>query len=226
MASSAYQCYHESDSYSELQIESSGEDFFAALTDNVPDVVYHEDLAYVRQMLRRDAVLRGLEQNKYYELVYRLMLDGKPVYHKIRATLDLTRQSPHILLGIRNVDETIRQEKAHTQTLAHYTEDRPISGTEMTLDSEGAADFTGLSAGLYLLKQTALQSGYRRIAPLLLPLPFYSAAGVAYDYVVDGVELLAPWQVSEMTCGDWDLTLFTCTTSGDVRVAIRCVRSS
>ncbi|MDO4845473.1 MAG: sortase [Oscillospiraceae bacterium] len=55
---------------------------------------------------------------------------------------------------------------------------------------------------------------------------FYSAAGVAYDYVVDGVELLAPWQVSEMTCGDWDLTLFTCTTSGDARVAIRCVRSS
>lgn len=125
MASSAYQCYHESDSYSELQIESSGEDFFAALTDNVPDVVYHEDLAYVRQMLRRDAVLRGLEQNKNYELVYRLMLDGKPVYHKIRATLDLTRQSPHILLGIRNVDETIRQEKAHTQALsALYQKER------------------------------------------------------------------------------------------------------
>lgn len=76
------------------------------------------------------------------------------------------------------------ENNANAQALARYTEDQSISGTEMTLDSEGAADFAGLSAGLYLLVQTTPQSGYRRIAPLLLPLPFYSEPDGIYLYHV------------------------------------------
>ncbi|MBQ1501198.1 MAG: hypothetical protein IIZ45_01090, partial [Firmicutes bacterium] len=42
---SAYQCYHESASFQELQIDSSGEDFFAALADNIVRSIYPEDQA-------------------------------------------------------------------------------------------------------------------------------------------------------------------------------------
>jgi len=40
----------------------------------------------------------------------------------------------------------------------------------------------------------------------------------------DCVEVLKPWQVEEMTCAGWDLTLFTCTATGRARFAVRCVR--
>jgi len=114
---SAYQCYHESNLYSELGIKSSGEDFFAVLSSNIPKIIYPEDQPYVRKMLFRETMLRVLKKDRYYSFVYRLMLGGKPVYHKVRATLETVNGRRHILLGVRNVDETIRQEKAHTEAI-------------------------------------------------------------------------------------------------------------
>lgn len=115
---SAYQCYHESDSFSELSIESSGNDFFATLIGNIPKTVYADDQDYVRRMLRRETVLAALQKEKYYSFVYRLMLEGQPVYHRIRATMEEVNGRPHILLGLRNVDDIIRQEQSHAEALA------------------------------------------------------------------------------------------------------------
>lgn len=43
-------------------------------------------------------------------------------------------------------------------------------------------------------------------------------------YEVAAMETLSPVAVEEMSAGDWDLTLFTCTYSGQSRVAVRCDR--
>lgn len=49
--------------------------------------------------------------------------------------------------------------------------------------------------------------------------------GVSYDYQVTGTELWDTGQLREIIGGDtWDLTLFTCTYSGNSRVVVRCVR--
>lgn len=45
-----------------------------------------------------------------------------------------------------------------------------------------------------------------------------------FDYVVSELEILEPYAVSQMTEGDWDLTLFTCTPGGQHRVTLRCNR--
>lgn len=114
----AYQCYHESDAYSELKIANSGENFFKALSEPISKTIHPEDRGYVLTMLDSSTVIDALNKDKYYSFVYRLMINGKPVYHKIRATMETIDGRPHILLGIRNVDDTIRHEKAHTEALA------------------------------------------------------------------------------------------------------------
>ncbi|MCD8330170.1 MAG: sortase [Lachnospiraceae bacterium] len=57
---------------------------------------------------------------------------------------------------------------------------------------------------------------------------FTDMDGVAWYYEVLRLETLAPTQVEEMEGltgeDDWDLTLFTCTTGGTARCAIRCAR--
>lgn len=53
---------------------------------------------------------------------------------------------------------------------------------------------------------------------------FTDTEGTVYHYIVDNVETLMPEQVDEMIGGDWDLTLFTCTTGGQSRCTVRCVR--
>ena len=47
------------------------------------------------------------------------------------------------------------------------------------------------------------------------------------DYILNpeevaALEVLSPFDVEEMTTGDWDLTLFTCTVGGQSRIAVRC----
>lgn len=51
---------------------------------------------------------------------------------------------------------------------------------------------------------------------------FTDPDGVTTAYQVEEVELLEAGDVEEMTGGEWNLTLFTCTYGGKNRVTVRC----
>ena len=53
---------------------------------------------------------------------------------------------------------------------------------------------------------------------------FTDMDGVVTAYAVAVVEMLQPTAVEEMTAGEYDLTLFTCTYGGQSRVTVRCDR--
>ena len=55
---------------------------------------------------------------------------------------------------------------------------------------------------------------------------FTDTKGLCISYAVTLVEQLPGNAVEEMTSGEWDLTLFTCTAGGRERVAVRCRRNS
>ena len=56
-------------------------------------------------------------------------------------------------------------------------------------------------------------------------LSFTDMDGNVFSYTVVELETLPPYAVEEMTSGDWDLTLFTCTVGGQSRLAVRCERT-
>lgn len=45
-----------------------------------------------------------------------------------------------------------------------------------------------------------------------------------FEFIVEEKEEIDEMQVEEMISEDWDLTLFTCTLSGEARITIRCER--
>ena len=53
---------------------------------------------------------------------------------------------------------------------------------------------------------------------------FTDVDGNVFAYKVVEIETLSPHAMEEMTTGDWDLTLFTCTIGGQSRVTVRCER--
>ena len=53
---------------------------------------------------------------------------------------------------------------------------------------------------------------------------FTDMDGNVFNYKVVEIETLNPYAVEEMTTGDCDLTLFTCTVGGATRVTVRCER--
>lgn len=59
---------------------------------------------------------------------------------------------------------------------------------------------------------------------------FTDMDGMRWSYEVSAVEIIQPTQIEKMTektedSENWDLTLFTCTTGGSARCAVRCVRT-
>ena len=46
--------------------------------------------------------------------------------------------------------------------------------------------------------------------------------GAVYRYKVSATEIVSPFAVEDVTGGDWDLTLFTCTLGGQTRFVVRC----
>lgn len=53
-------------------------------------------------------------------------------------------------------------------------------------------------------------------------LVFTDVDGNVFNYEVSEIQILKPTAVEEMKSGDWDLTLFTCTSGGSSRFAVRC----
>ncbi len=53
---------------------------------------------------------------------------------------------------------------------------------------------------------------------------FTDLSGNKYEYVVTAVEQIPGEDIEGMLAGDWDMTLFTCTTSRVARAAVRCRR--
>ena len=51
---------------------------------------------------------------------------------------------------------------------------------------------------------------------------FTDVDGNVFYYQVSEIEILSPYSIQEMSSGEWDLTLFTCTIGGQTRVTVRC----
>lgn len=50
---------------------------------------------------------------------------------------------------------------------------------------------------------------------------FTDVSGNQFNYNVEYIEILSPFQFKELESGDWDMTLFTCTVGGRARVVVR-----
>ena len=83
-----------------------------------------------------------------------------------------------------------------------------------------------LKKGNLVLMAHNYASHFGRISDLALGdmVIFTDMDGTATRYQVVGRDVLAPTAVEEMTAGDFDLTLFTCTYGGQSRVTVYCDR--
>ena len=95
--------------YEDLQIERSGEDFFGDTQRNIRRVICREDRERVALSMQKDALLAQLIGGRAFSMTYRLMIDGSPVFYNLRAVSAATRNSHHIVIGVSNVSDQIRQ---------------------------------------------------------------------------------------------------------------------
>ena len=134
LETSEYECFYESPSFTGLPLERRVKNFFDVAERDIWTTIHPDDQAYVRSMISREAMQAGAEKEKYYTFVCRIIIDGKPMYHRFRVTRALVDDRPYFLISVRNIDVEYRREEAHREELSAMHK-KEISHLEVILAS-------------------------------------------------------------------------------------------
>lgn len=104
-----YYWYSMDQDYHSLQLEPSGHDFFENLSKDVLKVVYKDDQHIFTEDFTKEKFLHDIKKGNMTSLKYRLMLDGRPVWHRLRMIKDFTDGENYYILGVQNIDEEVRR---------------------------------------------------------------------------------------------------------------------
>ena len=101
--------YSGSKTYEMLKIEEKGTNFFVDSQTNIDRVVHEDDRELMHKVMTKDNILNNIQDNKYFLVNYRLIIDGNPTYVSLKA-LKLADDDTNMIVGVRNVDEQTKLE--------------------------------------------------------------------------------------------------------------------
>ena len=91
--------------------ETHGTDFFGSIRKNARNLVYEEDRNRFVSSLEKETLLEEIRRNGMYIMQYRLMIEGKPNYVNLKATLiegTEEGEAHHLIIGVNNVDAQVK----------------------------------------------------------------------------------------------------------------------
>ena len=95
--------------YQNLQIQTSGADFFADCQANLRRVIHPDDQERVARCLEKKALLAQLRGGHPFLITYRLMISGVPAFYTLKAVRAKGKDDPHIIIGICNTNSAVHE---------------------------------------------------------------------------------------------------------------------
>lgn len=103
-----YLTYSLDPEFRSLKIDFEGKDFFKNMVIDAEKVVYEEDRHIFQEDIKKEKLLKEMHNGTMTSLVYRLILDGKPVYHSLRVIRGIRENADYFILGVTNIDKEMR----------------------------------------------------------------------------------------------------------------------
>lgn len=110
-----YVWYSADSDFHSLCIEQSGKDFFKNLVRDADKVIYEEDKHIFMRDMTKENLLAQMEKGAMQSIEYRLMIDGKPVYHTLRLIRGPRGDDEYFILGVLNIDDEVRRRQKEQQ---------------------------------------------------------------------------------------------------------------
>lgn len=92
--------------------------FFSDCLSNIETVGYPEDIEEFKRVMTLDYIKKSLENADHYDHTYRILVDGKPTWMRMRIVYK-NKDKDHIIVGVFNAEEMMQrkleQEKMRTQ---------------------------------------------------------------------------------------------------------------
>jgi len=124
--SGAYREFSSTEDYT-LNFEQAreGKDFFSFVQREAPLHTHPEDLNRLRSAIDKEKILAEIEKSGVFSLVYRMMMDGKPLYVQFSAFMLKEDGKPRMIVAVNNIDEAEQKrlaEKADRRKSVSYTQ--------------------------------------------------------------------------------------------------------
>lgn len=113
-----YREYCASKKYAQLEVGTTGTDFFNDAQRNMKRDIFHEDLPMMSAAMEKEQFISSLNETGTTTLNYRLILDGIPQYVSLFA-IRPKEDSTHIIVAVTNVDAAKRRELAFKDALGN-----------------------------------------------------------------------------------------------------------
>ena|GEM_PF-90548 len=118
-----YQWYSADEEFRSLHIEKGGKDFFKSLIRDADKVVFEEDKHIFLEDIQKDYLLSMLDKDGAKRRIeYRLVIDGKPVYHALSLIRGVSEGDDYFILGVENIDDQVKKRQQAEQ----YEQEREI----------------------------------------------------------------------------------------------------
>lgn len=101
-----------------LNEEQKGNDFFYDLAANIRQMVYEEDRHFFLADDLKENLLKQFRNGNRQSFVYRLEINGKPVYHNMRLIHEYMDGDEYFIIGVQNVDKVARKQM-HVDEIAY-----------------------------------------------------------------------------------------------------------
>lgn len=114
----------------DLAVERRGEDFFRASRQDALLLIHKDDREGFVQAFTKENVMRNIDKNGDFILNYRLLIDGVPTYVIMKA-VRMRSDRTHIIIGVSNVDDQMRQKETMARIQAEritYSRIAALSG--------------------------------------------------------------------------------------------------
>ena len=110
--------YSSTHNYAELGIAKQGDDFFGTTYSNSLWTVYPEDQTLFQSLVTKKNILRAIEQDGVFAIDYRLVINGKQVYVRLKAAQIVEDGLPMLIVGVLDEDAQIRREQGYVHDLS------------------------------------------------------------------------------------------------------------
>lgn len=94
--------------YHALKLNPTGKDFFEDLARDAKIYVYPEDQHLFTDDFTKERFLHDMQRGDIKSIEYRLVVDGKPVWHMLRMIKNFKNGEDYYILGVINIDRLKR----------------------------------------------------------------------------------------------------------------------
>ena len=168
----------------ELTVVRQSDDFFTRAKNDAQSLIYEKDREDFVTAFTKENILQTLNHANQFFLNYRLMVNNVPTYVRMRASR-MKEDMDHIVIGVLNIDEQMKQQEAAERIKAErttYTRISALSGdfiviytvnpeTKHYIEYSGSNEFDslGISKEGDNFFEQSLQNAQSSIHPADLP---------------------------------------------------------